>query len=56
MAISLGATSGLTDNDEGYAFYAASSKQATIAEQPHRRCGTHALCQVVRDYDDGSDN
>ena len=35
VAISLGAANSLTDNDEGYAFYAASRKQARIAEQPH---------------------
>ncbi len=33
---SLGAAIGLSDNDEGYACYAASKRQATIAEQPHR--------------------
>ena len=35
VAISLGAASDLANNNEGYTFYAASRKQATIAEQPH---------------------
>jgi hypothetical protein len=56
VAISLGAASSLTDNDEGYAFFVASRKQVTIAEQPHRQQGTHVLHRVIKGYDNGSDN